>query len=104
MAITAQQAKQLLLTPELAVVEDAVASRVKMRVIRDMAVTTYSRVEINVGYTPLSAEQIVERLRRDRDLLIRFHVSLMKDPEATEEKEEYAPGEEPAPEELPRTV
>jgi hypothetical protein len=104
MAVTAQEAKQLLLSPELAAVEDAVAAQLGMRLIRDMAVTTYSKVEIDVGYTPLTYAQIIERLKADRDLLIQFHVALAKDAEAMDEKEEYAPGEEPDPEDLPRTA
>ena len=104
MAVTAQEAKQLLLSPELAAVEEAVAAELGLRLLRDMRVTTYSQVEIDVGFTPLTYAQVIERLRADRDLLVRFHVAMARDPEATDDTEEYPPGEEPDPADLPRTI
>jgi hypothetical protein len=104
MGVTAQQAKQLLLSPELAAVEDAVAAQVGLRLIRDLAVTTYGPVEIDVGFTPLAFDDVLQRLRADRDLLIRFRVAFLNDPFSKDEREEYPPGEEPDPEDLPKTI
>ena len=104
MAVTAHEAKQLLLSPELAAVEDAVAAQLHMRLIRDLAVTTYSRVEVDLGFTPLTYAQVIERLKADRELLVRFHVALSRDPEAADDAEDYAPGEEPDPDDLPRPI
>src|SRR4051794_21874935 len=104
MAITAQEAKQLLLSPELAAVEDALAAQRGLRLIRDLAVTTYSEVENDAYFTPLTCAQVLERLKTDREFIIRFADALSKDPEAMEEEEEYPPGEEPEPEDHSSTT
>jgi hypothetical protein len=106
MAITHQQAKQLLQSPELAAVEEAIAARTGQRVLRGMnPVVEIQRVEIDVGFTPLSFEQITASLKSDRELLISFWTAVLGVKESPEEADgEFPPGEELDPADRSRTI
>jgi hypothetical protein len=108
MALTTQQAKQLLISPELAAVEEAVAAQVGLPLLREAGRAEEIAIEqivTNVSeYTLFMVDDVLQRLRSDRELLIRFWVAFYNDFAANEPAEEYPPGEEPDPEELPQHV
>ena len=106
MAITHQQARQLLQSPELAVVEEAIATRTGHRVVRGInPVVEIQSVEIDVGFTPLTFEQITASLKDDRELLVPFWTAVLGRKELPEEADgEFPPGEEPGPADRSRTI
>jgi hypothetical protein len=105
MAVTTQEAKQLLMSPELAAVEEAVAMQVGLRVLRDGGRAEEVAIEQIVAhvseYTLFTVDDVLQRLRSDRDLLIRFWIAFQRDSAANEPSQEYPPGEEPDPEDPP---
>jgi len=97
MSVSALEVKQLLASPELAAVEEAIAARAGQRVHRDSVDVTYTYTQIELGFTPLTADEVSRRLREERDGLVEFGVAFLADPEATESTDEFPPGEEPGP-------
>jgi hypothetical protein len=103
-AITAQEVKELLASPELASVEEAIAREDGTRVSHEHVNVTYNYTQIELGFTPFTPEEVRARLRADRDLLVRFGVAFLRDRAKAEWVEEYAPGEEPDADDRPRVV
>ena len=103
MSASVQEIKALLASPELAAVEDGIALRTGQSVVhRDGKL--WDRIQRELRLTPLTVENVLERLQTRRELLIDFGVAFLGDAEATEETEEYPPGEAPDPDDLPKTI
>ena len=104
MPVTAQEVKELLASPELAAVEEAVAREVGSRVSHEDVKVTYNYTQIELGYTPFTADEVRRRLRDNRELIVRFGVAFLRNREKAAWVEEYARGEEPDPADRPRVV
>jgi hypothetical protein len=106
MAVTTQEAKRLLMSPELRAVEEAVAAQVGLPLLREdgrSEVVAIEQIVTNVSeYTLFTLEDVLERLRSDRELLIRFWIAFHRDCHANPPAQEYPVGEEPDPDDVPQ--
>jgi hypothetical protein len=105
MAVTTLEAKQLLMSPELRAVEEAVAMQVGLPLLREGDRAERLAIEQIVThvseYTLFTVDDVLQRLRSDRELLIRFWIAFHRDCHANPPPQEYPSGEEPDPDDVP---
>jgi hypothetical protein len=91
---TYQEVMSLLKSNALRAVEEAIATQVGQRIIRDYGTAETQHTQAIMSVSGMHAAEIENYLADHRDRLIAFGVRFLRDKEATKTEEEYPPGEE----------
>jgi len=89
-----QEVVTLLKSDALRAVEDEIAARMNVNLLRDFSTASTSYTQSEMSVSGMSPDQIQSLLLRRREEIIAFGVRFLKDEEATKDEEEYPEGEE----------
>jgi hypothetical protein len=99
-----QDVMTLLKSENLRTVEDGIASRVGMPVVREYLPVIVNLIQAEISLSGMTASQIESFLNEYPAQIIAFGIRFLRDAEATRDEEEYPEGEEPGEEDKPTTV
>jgi hypothetical protein len=94
-----QEVLALLRSDALRAVEQPIAAAIGSRIVEDYSTTCTSYTQADMSVSGMTVAQTAALLTSQRDQLIRFGITFLRDESATDNAEEYPDGEEQDPSE-----